>query len=101
MTAASAESETWVPYKKETDPNPCPCSLVVKSTVHIAAAILFLLVLPLLNKFNMAFLIFLICLFVSVAHAQRFVPGYCPAPVPQESFDKSKVSPVQTLYRSL
>lgn len=26
------------------------------------------------------------------ARAQRFVPGYCPSPIPQENFDKNKVS---------
>lgn len=37
-------------------------------------------------------------LFIIVCHAQRFVPGYCPSPVPQENFDKTKVSPVLTHF---
>jgi len=29
------------------------------------------------------------CLCVIVSYAQRFVPGYCPSPIPQENFDKN------------
>jgi len=32
----------------------------------------------------------LLSLFLGYVHSQRFVPGYCPSPVPQDSFDKSK-----------
>ena len=45
----------------------------------------------------MARLILLLPLLAALAQAQRFVPGYCPSPVPQESFDKTKVSPESTV----
>jgi len=32
----------------------------------------------------------LVTIVIYAANAQRFVPGYCPSPIPQENFDKNK-----------
>ncbi|KAI1285886.1 Apolipoprotein D [Halotydeus destructor] len=36
------------------------------------------------------FAIVLLGSLATIASAQRFMPGYCPSPIPQENFDKSK-----------
>lgn len=93
-----------VGYKKETDLNAIPrFQQTLDIECQVAILVLVLLFFPACigsQVESMAFLILLVSVCVSLAQAQRFVPGYCPAPVPQENFDKTKVSPVSTSAHS-
>lgn len=41
----------------------------------------------------------LILTFTYSAYGQRFLPGFCITPTPQEGFDKSRVSICQTIIK--